>query len=777
MTGATEATLAELLRVAQNTNASIITLNRLIAKNAGVGGSSDSSSGGGSSGIMSTLMAPVSMAASLLGSVIKTAVGLFGDLVTGVMNTGANLVEFAKKAAMGTARLSDFYDAFRDLPFGLGMLASAIAGLVKFAEEQLDTYRAISKSGAQFAGELFTIRANAGAVGMSLKDFQETLLKNSEVFAQAGGGVQRGVNVFVGGMAALWQGRLRPVLLGLGVSASEAGEYMATFMKATRYSANSQGENSQTLAKKTYDYILSLDQMTKLTGVHRDQLNEMVKKQADDQVWQAFLAGLDPKVAASKAQALLQASGLYGAKYAEQVIRDQLMGIETPLTDAAVQAAVVTNGMSVDIARRMNQITENMTLSQEQRDKLLQELFLQPALASKKFTDGLGKGGEAVHRSLFDQVTGLLKLQNQITAAGGTVDGFKEAIVKTAEQAAQAGSAAAAMGEMEEKIKSFGNMIASIMNQLLILMLPKLMEWANRFLQWASTMIQDKFPAVAEGVDRVIIIFEKYILPRIMDVFGWFGDTFKLLTETPTDKFWPTLVKRVGDGLIALWNWLKPVWVNDIKPVLISIFESLGDYLKPILERLWARIGGYIKDAINEWRNDVSFGLLGEDPKKRKLARDVEESQWAVRDAQSDYRAALADPKSYSKERTAELWKVVDAAQKLNARLTREYTDAGGTFASPNPKVRGGSINPGSYLVGENGPEVMNVGASGDIISNDNLRAALARMVSEKPTSTALEELNNTMKQLLRYAASTSDNTGRTVGAVAQMSGNIMPTI
>jgi hypothetical protein len=95
-------------------------------------------------------------------------------------------------------------------------------------------------------------------------------------------------------------------------------------------------------------------------------------------------------------------------------------------------------------------------------------------------------------------------------------------------------------------------------------------------------------------------------------------------------------------------------------------------------------------------------------------------------------------------------------------------------------RADGGLVNPGTYLVGERGPELLSVGASGNVITNENLQKLLNRLAGDSDNNyiaSALEELNKTMSRIENHSASTADYSRRTVGAIAQIGGDIMPAI
>jgi hypothetical protein len=87
-------------------------------------------------------------------------------------------------------------------------------------------------------------------------------------------------------------------------------------------------------------------------------------------------------------------------------------------------------------------------------------------------------------------------------------------------------------------------------------------------------------------------------------------------------------------------------------------------------------------------------------------------------------------------------------------------------------KARGGSIKPGTYLVGEKGPELITTGASGDVITNENLQALLKSQGSNN-SSPALEQLNSLVAQLLRAQLQNNEYARKNAEATGALTGNL----
>jgi hypothetical protein len=112
----------------------------------------------------------------------------------------------------------------------------------------------------------------------------------------------------------------------------------------------------------------------------------------------------------------------------------------------------------------------------------------------------------------------------------------------------------------------------------------------------------------------------------------------------------------------------------------------------------------------------------------------------------------------------------------------RLISDRGGNIVvNPTPRASGGRVDPGKlYSLGEKGPELGSFGSPGEVISNDVLREFIQTMTDgnrNKDVVTALETLNNTMRNISASSRETAEYTKRTVSEVSSLNGNIMPVI
>lgn len=776
MNGATEATLAELVRIAERQNINLERLNSLLSRGGGSGGGS---SGGGVSGLLSSIpllstgFDLLKGAASMVGSAFEMVGSIIGKLVSGITDTIGNLVKFSLMAMEGTAKLSDLYKAFEDLPFGLGSIAQGFSFLLKTLEKAVGEFTAMANAGATFTGSLTDLRVRAAMVNMTLQEFSKTVQTNSELFAFFGGTVQSGINRFTMAMSAFRPGgQFASTINSLGLTTADASEYMLTMMKIQQGLTQNGKIDSASLSKMTKDYIVQLDGLSKITGIHRDQLNEEAKKIADDQIWMNFLDSIpDEGKRAAMADAALKAMAQGGKNYGD-VVKDQLMGGMGIANEAMVKVSLATGGQSVRSAEAIRKIIETIKDPAE-RSRLLGIEMSKSAIAAEKFSTKLNESGLSnTARDLVDQP--LVKFGRSIKAAGGSYEALIALQIK--EQDALKNSPAGQLLAAQEKIKEYGNSLSIMMSRLAELLMPTLISWGNKVIDWMGGIANKYGPKLTEWIVIAVDMFDKYVLPKLRKIGDWISETWDQLAATrdkgPTE-FFKVLKARFFDGvnniwedLQKLWKMIEPtflkIWNNDIKPVLKKAFEDVGNYIIDILrEKVWGA-----KLFLDPTKNEISAEEKAELRELRKNKNSNKEIMGAGR---------------------PEIWNLVgikrynDAIDDLNRMISlekkyRNDPDA----ANPTPRALGGSVKSGTYLVGERGPELASVGSDGSIITNENLQQLLNRMANNQDNKnlvTLMEALNNNMKQLNGYAKDTAEYTRRTVSEISGLSPNMLPNI
>ena len=471
MNGATEATLMELLAVARLMNTNLENLVKKMGGTIAAGGSGATSSVGSAAQTASTSLAGLSSNAEKVGKAFNSLGYLVGSLasgafsllssaissvVSGLVQTAGALAHFVKETMDGTAKLSGLYAAFENIPI-IGKVFSLFSFLVKQLEELLDTYRTLTKVGADFGGNLYHMRNQAGEAGMTLEQFAGFVRSNSELLANMGTSVQSGIDKFVEINGLLTRGKFSRDLQGLGFTAAETAQYLTTVAQSQGMLARQGSASSDELAEKTRRYMIGLDQLTKITGMRTEQIDAEVKKAQQDQAWQIFLNSLsnDQK---EFAETMITTVAPFGPAIVQQV-KNSLRGMDAPIDDLTTGLGVISKGASITGGA---QLRYAMATAKNTEDITKAGLLYAYNLGTVS-TDtavSLGNVGLAANENLLTTANGVIEFARRVDAGGKGVMGTFDAIKKR--QEVQAKGNAGVIGTAEQNLMNFGNALRAI---------------------------------------------------------------------------------------------------------------------------------------------------------------------------------------------------------------------------------------------------------------------------------------------------------------------------
>ena len=768
MNGATESTLQELLLVAKQMN---INLERY-ASQAGTAGGRPSETVASVVTSMLPMRAGFNLLAkglSLVSGFFSTLGNVLGKVVTGVIETGKNLYNFSLAAAEGTAKLSTFYRAFEALPFGLGTVAKVMADIIEYNEKLLDTYRSLTKIGATFGGDLITMRMYAARSGLTLNEFATVVSRNSELFATMGGNVQKGIDKFVLASAALIGpgSKFSRDLFGLGYTAQDMANGLTTVMNVQGIMGKKNALTADQLAEKTSSYLKELDALAKITGINREELEKKHRAEMEEQAFQVFLDGLGPMQRESLEEQLKIAQ-LYGPA-AVQAVKNGARGIFAPLTNEAIDFQIASKGMYTRLAQDAytNLRNENMTNAQRRS-----ALFGNLDVAGKNiltFANSLGERGLALNTSMFGQMQLILKAARTAQQTGVS---FEEAYkAAKAAQAGQAQGTAAGLAQAEQNIRNFGNRIMELVGFILAPISSRLVAWGDSF--WA--MLVNKDGKVNAQFEKVINFIQEKINPKLNAIFNWLENTFKYLSESKNvDEFWSRLKEKISEGGSNIWETIKPpiisLWQQDIKPAILKALEGTMEWLIAAMRKnsLIARFLFGETNAEKIEQSEKSIQLM-----RDQMARNAEVMENLTRNRSPDQLRGQAGAQYRSLE--GDNRRMMADIARLEEEV-RRLTSQPGPATSPQPKARGGPIQPGNYLIGEKGTELLSAGQPGEIITNENLRALLDRAsgggAANNSLVAALDLLNKQTARMLASLQQTEDYTKRNNEVLVKINGD-----
>ena len=766
MNGATEATLQELLIIANRMN---INLEKFVSQ------LNSTSSGGGSSSSGLSGLASVAKfatpagaalgilqgAASLVGSAFSMLGNILGKVVTGFTKTAGNLFDFAKSAMDGTASLSSLADAFKDLPFFIGDIAHGFSQIIKYSEGLLDTYRQLTKSGASFSGDLFEMRIQASRTGLTFAEFSNIISANGGLFSTMGLNVQTGVNKFVLASEALLgpKSELSKGIFGLGVTANEAAGFLVSVIAQQGVMGKKNALTAEELAQKTHDYIFELDALSKLTGIEKETLDKKLKDLANDQQYQLFRDRLAPA-----GQAMLDSLQKIGAAMgpgAEDAIKFGAQGMIAPMTKAGEAFNITSGGMYADIATMARKLVKEGGYTTEQATKIIMDKFQIASGRIVQFSDGMADVGSLANAEMLNAVGPIIQFGR--TAKDNNKTMYEALLDARKLQELQKNSLAAQLGQAQQDIRNFGNTLSGFLATMLKPMAGILGSWGGDLAKWGSTNIEK----LQAPVERFVKFFKDWIQPKLEYLYSWFNET---LTKLGTTKGWEETWTVLKDQFKKIWTeMIEPMWQNEIKPALKQMWIDI----RPTLVELFTDLTKAITEGIT---TSIWEKMPFTDTAKDKRSK-YDEKNASVGKGETDKEYQAFKTKRLQEEQDAAMQAAMLGGMHFGISETDIFEEWKRQNAKkPEGKASGGPASAGTYLVGEKGPELISTGAGSNIITNENVSDMLDKLGESGTVNNnlllAVQMLNKQTAQMLASMQETADYSRRNNDALRAMTGN-----
>ena len=232
-------------------------------------------------------------AGSMFGSITGAAGGLAGSLLEGKMG------------------LSDYTSHVTGLigqiP-GLGIIGPPLQALVSAIDQNIESTRALNQVGGDLGEGLFGAQLAAAEARMSLDSFTSLMGDQSQNLSASFGGASKGMKEFATMMGGVK--KMDKQFAALGYTVDEQAEFTAEYIELQRSQGLWDSRQQRKNIKGAQDYLLQLDQLTKITGMSRKQAAAELKAQADDKRLTAILHNMDEGTKANLQAALSQVQGL-----------------------------------------------------------------------------------------------------------------------------------------------------------------------------------------------------------------------------------------------------------------------------------------------------------------------------------------------------------------------------------------------------------------------------------------------------------------------------------
>lgn len=204
------------------------------------------------------------IAGALGGAMLDAVTGLAGS----VMSLGTELL-------IGGDRISDFA---RHLP----LVGNQLGALGGFIDDQVDQYRDLSGTGANFNNSLIDMNRAAISANMSMSQFAESVGGNSDRMAFFGANVAGGAAEFGNLSKRMRQGRIGEQLFSMGFTINDINEGLLNYTTVQARLGRLQAGNTQGLVEGSQAYLKEMDALARLTGISRKEQEQIQLQNAQE---------------------------------------------------------------------------------------------------------------------------------------------------------------------------------------------------------------------------------------------------------------------------------------------------------------------------------------------------------------------------------------------------------------------------------------------------------------------------------------------------------------
>lgn len=437
----------------------------------------------------------------------------FKESATSVLQSAESIrtktVTFVEQLTSGNVSISNLFDAFNELPYGIGKVASAFSYLAKIQDSYAKSYRDLASSGAVFGGSLTEMRAAASKTFLTLDEFTATVKNNSDVFSTLGGDVTTGVKKFVAIQNALLApgSEVQKNLAYLGVSSQEAAELTASYIRS-QGSMNKRGlDNQKEVTAAVSQYAQELTLLSSITGKSREELRKKMDEENTEAMWQAALLEMSPEKAAKMRQGLEMAMA-QGGKPAMEAFKAMALGFP-PMTEGA-RLYTATQQAGVRALESYVQTANDESINQEQAGKrnraALAKQIAEGAVDQKNLSIVLqasALAGTGLSQTLSDTV----KMQSKFK--GMTQEQIEQELERMATANKSSDSQVAAADEATKKLNQLGQQVLEkllpafdSLQPLMLKLVDTFVEAMPGLLRFLDTLVKELPTAIKKVQDN-----------------------------------------------------------------------------------------------------------------------------------------------------------------------------------------------------------------------------------------------------------------------------------
>jgi hypothetical protein len=633
------------------------------------------------------------------------------------------IVDFGLAASTGRAKLQDFYSAFNNVPIAK-FLSGPAAGLMEYGSQLLYSYRDLTRSGAGFSGSLTDMMQVVAKSRLDIEQFNAMVRINAETFASAPGGINRGIATFVDAQDKLMgkESKLRDSLLALGYTSDDTAVFLGDIMRRQGNMSVRGALDADQLSKATHAYAMEIDNVSKLTGKRKEQIAEEIRKSSEDALFKRAQMGMDETQKMLSNKFMAQATML-GPEMAS--LMAHTMSGADPVSHPEYQKMMVqTQGAGaamLDVARS--------ALQNRDANADLLPTMIKMGRANDEVIENVGATALQFMRAQGNAVIFNENLMNFNTRMRHYTDqglsddeaasrANAELADARAKQLDKEKNQAGALAVAEANIKDFGQQLVILTSNILPDLIGGLANLSTKLLGSAADTIKESQPTAQKFFDDIkkaiksgnFTEIEKQV-NNLKTKIGEIATRAMVGFPGVSSSAGGITSPATGSAAGATTTTGAPATPNEPP----SIFESMA---RTAAREVWTLT-------------------------RDEMVRGANSTMGAVKDS-------------------------------FTTGVNGLFDSVRDRIGLPLPgRAAGGATTPGSYLVGEEGPEIVNLGTRGDVINNDNLTEMVSSMSNQNGMKESIDQLNTTNGQMLTAIRELVQVSQRTLTATRGLNGNL----
>jgi len=195
---------------------------------------------------------------------VREATGSVNSFKEALQSTASTVKDFGRELAIGGDRLSDFSASL----FGG---SSVVTSFINYIDRTIDQFRELSSVGAGFNNSIFDMILSSANAAMTLNDFVNMVRENSQSLASFGGSVTQGAQTFAR-MSREFRLGIGSRFFEMGLTINDVNDGLMSYIQLETMRGRRNLRTDANLQDSASNYMMQLDQLSRMTGRQRDQL-------------------------------------------------------------------------------------------------------------------------------------------------------------------------------------------------------------------------------------------------------------------------------------------------------------------------------------------------------------------------------------------------------------------------------------------------------------------------------------------------------------------------